>query len=614
MKQVGKILIKYYAVLASIVVFVFYVLTLAPGVIASDSGELATVQYTLGIAHPTGYPLFTILGFIFSHLPIPIRPIIKLNLLSALWSVFTVYVFTITLKYFFDNLKLFLSNHDQDLINYKFNLREECKILVSVFGGLMLGFSRTFWLQSLSVEVYSLHMFLFSLTIYFVLRAYISERMNYETISVKKNWLYAVIFLALGFTNHLTTLYIVPFFLYFYFNGKKIDKDFVYQSIKYFLIALLIIIILYSYLPLRALTQPVVNWGNPVTFEQLINHLSGRLYHQFLFPSFPEFVNKVSFFLSGIFFSFDKSKLTGSEFSIVILFSFIGLLSTIFYMKRFFISFLLLIFTCVFISSLYNIPDIDAYFLAAYYAIAFLGSIGLAYLYSIKIRERIKNFLIPLLFVIGIFIQITFNYNRVDQSDNHVMDDYTLALLKNVEKNAIVVSARSSFYFPSLYYQLVEGVRKDVVIVEHLLSQLNWYHVQLNKIHPGIISFKDSISQINTQGREIYFSNEVVNKTIEKEIKIPDTLNFVPDLFLFKLKPSNEYTPAPDPNYNIRLPEKEIHEKKEIRLIMINMLLNRAIYELNWGRVLRAKAYLEKLIDEFPWYDLPPDLRQILEN
>jgi len=60
---------KYYAVLTGLVVFIVYVTTLAPSVVEIDSGELATVQVLLGIAHPTGYPLFTLLGHLFSLLP-----------------------------------------------------------------------------------------------------------------------------------------------------------------------------------------------------------------------------------------------------------------------------------------------------------------------------------------------------------------------------------------------------------------------------------------------------------------------------------------------------------------------------------------------------------------
>ncbi|MBW2698952.1 MAG: DUF2723 domain-containing protein, partial [Deltaproteobacteria bacterium] len=40
-----------------------YILTLAPTVASSrDSAELALATIELGVAHPTGYPLYTLLG------------------------------------------------------------------------------------------------------------------------------------------------------------------------------------------------------------------------------------------------------------------------------------------------------------------------------------------------------------------------------------------------------------------------------------------------------------------------------------------------------------------------------------------------------------------------
>jgi hypothetical protein len=55
--------------LSGLILFIIYLITLAPSVVQIDAGELAAVQATLGIAHPTGYPLFTIIGFLFSKLP-----------------------------------------------------------------------------------------------------------------------------------------------------------------------------------------------------------------------------------------------------------------------------------------------------------------------------------------------------------------------------------------------------------------------------------------------------------------------------------------------------------------------------------------------------------------
>ncbi|MBU1262241.1 DUF2723 domain-containing protein, partial [bacterium] len=51
--------------------FGVYLHTLTPTVGFHDSGELITVAYTLGIAHPPGYPLYTLFGKVFITL-IPI--------------------------------------------------------------------------------------------------------------------------------------------------------------------------------------------------------------------------------------------------------------------------------------------------------------------------------------------------------------------------------------------------------------------------------------------------------------------------------------------------------------------------------------------------------------
>jgi hypothetical protein len=51
-----------------------------------DRGELAAVATTLGIAHPTGYPTLTLLGHFAVRLFPFARPVVVLNVLSALWT------------------------------------------------------------------------------------------------------------------------------------------------------------------------------------------------------------------------------------------------------------------------------------------------------------------------------------------------------------------------------------------------------------------------------------------------------------------------------------------------------------------------------------------------
>ncbi|MCX8056743.1 MAG: DUF2723 domain-containing protein [Ignavibacteria bacterium] len=615
-KNLTRFFYNYYAVISAVFVLIFYILTLAPGVIASDSGELAAVQYTLGIAHPTGYPLFTILGYIFSHIPIPIRPITKLNLLTAIWSALTVYVLIITIKRILDNYKTWLSKDEQISKNFydRFELSEELKVIASVFGGLVLGFSKTFWFSSLSVEVYSLHIFLFSLTFYFLTKAFENRELIQQNKFLKDPYFLSFIFLALGFTNHLSTIFIIPAFLFLYFYDFNFSRERIKRFLIYSGIAFVILTLVYLYIPIRAMMQPYLNWGNPVTFRDFINHISGKLYHQFLFPSISEYFSNIGRFLNSLSISFDKSEFQGSDFSIVIVISFLGMIISAFFFKRLFITLMLILCTTMLISAVYNIPDIDAYYLAGHFAVAFFSALGFFYLASIKLSKRNRVIALTLIFVISIFLEINQNYSRVDLSENTLMDDYTLSLLNSVEKNSIVLSSRSSFYFPSLYFQLVEKKRTDVVVAEHKLLQQKWYYTQLNRIHPGIIILKDTVAQLNMENRAVYFSPEMLELTLKGEVKLFEEFELVPVQFLFKLVKKGTYVEAKVPEVNFKFVNPHLFETRDIKNIITNMLLNRAVYELINGKTEETKKYLKELKKNFPDYELPKDLQKLLNE
>jgi len=70
--------------MAFLAAFVVYLFTLCPTVWVGDSGELTAAAWTLGIPHPTGYPLWLLLVKGFATL-VPIGGVaLRANLFSAL--------------------------------------------------------------------------------------------------------------------------------------------------------------------------------------------------------------------------------------------------------------------------------------------------------------------------------------------------------------------------------------------------------------------------------------------------------------------------------------------------------------------------------------------------
>jgi hypothetical protein len=159
-----RLLRKHFAELTGLAVFAIYLVTLAPSVVQIDSGELAAVQATLGIAHPTGYPLFTLLGFLFSKIPLPLTQILKANLLAAIFcalgAVFLVKSSFLVLSH--PHAKVQPERGGKKSKSKKLSkpapewtLDETPRIVSAVLAGLLAAFSVTIWMQSTSVEVYS---------------------------------------------------------------------------------------------------------------------------------------------------------------------------------------------------------------------------------------------------------------------------------------------------------------------------------------------------------------------------------------------------------------------------------------------------------------------------
>ncbi|MFM8179022.1 MAG: protein O-mannosyl-transferase family, partial [Candidatus Kapaibacterium sp.] len=71
------------------VALLVYTTTMIPHVGFTDSGELAGACASLGVAHPTGYPLFVLIGHLWTLLPLPLSVIVKMNLFAAVCTAFS---------------------------------------------------------------------------------------------------------------------------------------------------------------------------------------------------------------------------------------------------------------------------------------------------------------------------------------------------------------------------------------------------------------------------------------------------------------------------------------------------------------------------------------------
>ncbi len=385
-----EILKKHFAIIISSVSFIIYLTTIAPSVVQIDSGELAAVQATLGIAHPTGYPLYTIIGYIFTLIPLPFTKIFQLNLLAAIYCSAGVGVFSITAKLVLDNLDLFSTKRieikkkelkqskkngaQNKPVEKKNNIPELSKYISIAFAAFALAFSRTFWFQSTSVEVYSLHILLINLIILFLVKAYLQKNDNPK--SGTNSWLLFAVYLALGFSNHMTTLLILPGTAYLYFNKNKFNAASFKQLAFMLLLFFPILFLIYSYLPIRASQNPAINWGNPIDLERIMRHVSGKQYQVWLFSSTESAKKQFVYFINSL----------PSEFFTTLLISFIGLFVSYKLSKKFFIFVLITFFSTVLYSINYDINDIDSYFLLAYISLAFFVVFGV-----IKIIELLQK-------------------------------------------------------------------------------------------------------------------------------------------------------------------------------------------------------------------------------
>ncbi len=401
-------------------------LTTAPAVTEFDSGELAAVQATLGIAHPPGYPLFTIVGYLFSKIPSPFTPIFQLHILCVIWTTLSAVFFVRIVELIINNFEEFRSQSSSDISSLErllfTNLDERSKYIAIITSGFIFAFSRNLWEECAEVEVYSLAIFIGTLIIYFTLKAFLDKTTSKTGVS--KYWMIVALIFGLGFSNHMMTLYLIPATLYLYFLQNKFSVKTLRTLLLFILMIVVIAVSFYSYLPIRANQNPVMNWGNLVDLKSTFEHVTARYYSRFFFPGWETIKKQLTFFVASIGFLPGKQNLWNSEFNINILLVMSGLAVSLVMRRRLFIYLSLIFITTLAFSVNYNIPDIYTYFSFAYVVLGIFSIVSIAAILKLFSQSNIKKTAVVSILFIMVVVQPTLNYSFINRSDYYIVEDY----------------------------------------------------------------------------------------------------------------------------------------------------------------------------------------------
>jgi len=155
-----KLVNRIFAVCVFLISFIVLFSTVQPSVSFWDPGEFLAAAYSLQVPHPPGSPLFTILGRIFSMLPIAGNIALRVNYISVLASAFSIlFLYLIAVKL---------------IRNYKGREPENTIDALSTYisaaiGALAFSFSDTFWFSGVEAEVYASSILLFSAITYLMM-------------------------------------------------------------------------------------------------------------------------------------------------------------------------------------------------------------------------------------------------------------------------------------------------------------------------------------------------------------------------------------------------------------------------------------------------------------
>jgi hypothetical protein len=226
-----------------------YLREVAPDLLAGDAGEFQFAAWQWGLAHPTGYPLYLLLGGLWQRLwaLFGVSPALSLNALSALFAGGAAALFYLL------------------LLGWLPPARPAVRRLAAGLGVAMLVVNPTLRTQSIQAEIYTLHL-LFIVAILLAAQALVARSSISNLQSPAPNTAVVghahdrrrarrqvtlALLVGLALTHHATTLLLLPaLLLYLWLTDRAWWRP--VRAWPWSLLALTTPLLLYLYIPLRA--------------------------------------------------------------------------------------------------------------------------------------------------------------------------------------------------------------------------------------------------------------------------------------------------------------------------------------------------------------------------
>lgn len=426
------------AIALAICVFGVYLWTLCPTIYWGDCAELATAVVTLGIPHPTGYPLYCLLGKAWTLL-LPIGSLVwRLNVLSAVFGSLAI------------------------ACCYGFARAVALPRPLALMAGGLLAFTYAFWQQSLVTETYSLA------ALFTCLLLFLATRWRAHGCQTRDLQLLAV---AYGFalTSHqLNTLFLPGFVAFVLWSAPALrqwkDKSVIKEWAKILVLGALPLLT-YLYLPIRARMHPAYNWGDPETLFAFYYHVSGRAFSLAMFHDpfwkvklhFLSWVNSMPLEFSwplaalcalglGVFWRRHEDR------PLALLLTWIVIVDVIFTIN-------------------YGIYNAYIYYIPCYVVMAVCAGRCLLELWQtlephLTAEKQAVYAAFASVCVVALIPIQAIGHQKVSLRGNWTCYDYSRNLMASVPPHGILVeNGDDTAAFGVAYQQIVEGQRRDIVLI-----------------------------------------------------------------------------------------------------------------------------------------------------